>query len=681
MTLATCLLLLLAAQGTASPDLSADQRLRANVELAAPARTLEEVCRQLSQTTGVRIAVAEDVKETLVVVRWRGNPAHSLMDRISRLFDWEWTVESEGYRLVRSTAAERREKEAYENDVLTPLKALQASVDKAISDAAKPLSDDEQARITELRRALNTPPPAGVTITIEDLEMRRRMQEELMRLSGRTASANLMADLAFRDLTDAQLLAATRGRRIVLSTSPTAAQHRLGDRATQTAERMIRELADTATSGLPPFRPQDVAKVTVAFSLVSPTALIAPRWILRVVLRDGSVARSFQGELRGEMPNLDAVPVKTTPDASALPERAPDAARVGRALRPEAPRDEPIEPLAAALISIADAAGRNLVGEVADTMAWRAPWIEPGGNSCGEMLDILCPLMRAEWRLEEGVITVRPAPYRMLYRARTIRRSVLREITATLKEKWGMTLDEAARFASLMTDDEWHDALGTTIRASGVATPGTFGSYERLYLLRAWSAVSQAGRARLLAGQALTVGAVGARAARELWHHTLALGEEAPYFTLATLTPTARERLGSAMDATSRRLQFEPTEAYPTELPQSAEFVLIRVREPAVGYRYDVAGMTASTVTTAYRAGLRAGVIEQTGRQGGGRLASEFVPAVSDAYVFGVLTGDATIIAALELGAILPGAKPLPEDQLPTDIREQFLRGRGGGGQ
>ena len=680
MAFATCLILSLFAQGTASPDLSADQRLRANVELAAPARTLEEVCRQLSQTTGVRIAVAEDVKETLVVVRWRGNPAHSLMDRISSLFDWEWTVEGEGYRLVRSTAAERREKEAYENDVLTPLKALQASVDKAISDAAKPLSDDEQARITELRRALSMPPPAGTTITIEDLEMRRRMQEELMRLSGRTASANLMADLAFRDLTDAQLLAATRGRRIVLSTSPTAAQHRLGDRATQTAERMIRELADTATSGLPPFRPQDVAKVTVAFSLVSPTAVMAPRWILRVVLRDGSVARSFQGELRGEMPNLDAVPVKTTPDASALPERAPDAASVGRALRPEAPRDEPIEPLAAALISIADAAGRNLVGEVADTMAWRAPWIEPGGNSCGEMLDILCPLMRAEWRLEDGVITVRPAPYRMLYRARTIRRSVLREITAALKEKWGMTLDEAARFASLMTDDEWNDALRTTVHASGVTAPGVFGSPEDVYLLRAWHAIAQPQRQRLLAGQTLTVGEVGAQAARELWRLVLAQGEQAPHVIRAMVSPMIQERLNNTFDVTGRWAPIEPTDAFPTGLPASATLTLLHVQEPGVGYRSSIAGMTAHGVIGAHQAGMRAGYGELSGRPdmwAGGDLT----PAIHNVYMFGVVVGEATMLSAVESGSTVPGAKAVPEDQLPPNIREQFLRGRGGGGQ
>lgn len=679
MTLATVLLLSLVAQGTPSADLSADSRLAADVRLTAPARTLEEVCRELSQATGIRIAVAEDVKETLVVVSWRGASARSLMERLASLFEWSWTKEGEGYRLVRTGEAERREKAEYDNDVLTPLKALQASLDKAIADAAHPLTEEESARITELKRALGTPPPAGATITIEDLEMRQRMLEELMRLNGRAAPANLMADIAFRDMTDEQLLAAARGRRVVLATSPTVAQHRLSDRAIRLAERVVRDAAEADPSGRDPFRAADVETVTVAFSPVSPTSAVLPRWVIRVRLRDGRVARTFRGELRGAMPNLDARPIGASADAALLTVPAPEPAMLTRILRAQLPLEEPNEPVARALISIADAAGRNLVGELADTMGTRSPWAEPGGSTCGEALDILCRLVRAEWKIEEGVITVRPSPYRMLYRARTIRRSVLRQAVGPMKEKWGLTLDELARIASLMTDDEWHDALVTTLRASGVVVSASFSSYERHYLLRAWSALGSASRARLLAGQPISIGSMGPEAARELWRHALVLGDEVPYFTVATLTPTAREQLGNALNTMNQQSSVEPTEAYATGLPRSAEFVLVHVREPAVGYRYGVAGTTASTVVTAYQAGLRASVARQTGRPDAGP-GNELVPAVSDAYVFGILTGDTTIITALELGTILPGAKPVPQEQLPAEILGPFRQGRGGGG-
>lgn len=667
---ATASLLLLIAQGAPTADLSADERLQVSLELRAPARTLEEICRDLALRIGVPISVAEDVKETLVVVSWRGTPAYSLMERVARLFEWDWTKEGDGYRLVRSSQAERREADAYEQEVLAPLKALQASLDKAIREASQPLTDEEAARVAELKRALATLPPAGANLTVEDIEIRHRMAQELSRLTARTSSANLMAHIAFRDMTDEQLLAAARDRRIVLSTSPTAAQYRMSDQAARLAERIVQEAAKEDSSRMEPFRAQDVAKVTVAFSGVSLTSTV-PRWLIRVQLRDGHVARVFLGELRGAMPNLDARPLSASADAAMLGDPAPPPAALTRILRTQLPLDEPNEPVAQALISIADAAGRNLVGEISDTMGYRSPWVEPGGTTCGQALDILCPLIRAEWKVDDNVITVRPSPYRMLYRARTLRRSILRQTIAPLKEKWGLTLDELARFASLMTDDEWDGALETTMRASGVVVPGGFGSHERLHLLRAWNAISQAERALLLAGQPISIGATGPLAARELWRHVLVLESDSFNLTLATLTPTTRERLGSMLDSMGQRLQFEPTEACPTGLPESAPFMLLHVREPAVGYRQYVAGLTASRVITAYQAGLRAGIVQRTGRPDAGP-GNGLVPAVSHAYVFGIRLGDLTIMTGVEVGAILPGAQPVPEDQLPADIREEY---------
>jgi hypothetical protein len=680
MVLATCLLLSLAAQGAAVPDLGTDQRLRMNVELVAPARTLEDVCRQLAEKTGVPIAVAEDIEETLVVIQWADAPASSLMDHVARLFEWEWKAEGDGYRLVRSDDAERREKARYDAEVLTSLTAFQASIDKAIQDANRPQTDEEKSRIAELRRAINTPPSAGTNMAVEKVLMMQQMLEELTRLEGRSALPNLLADLAFRDLTHEQLLTAARNRRIVLSTAPNAAQAPLSARAARTADSLVRELTEGPpnNSSLRQFRPQDVARVTIAYTYIYPTAITSPTWEMRVELRDGNIGAAFRGRVRGDPPELERLPITKTRDSQALAQQPPDLSQLQRTLNRQYPLGEPNEPVATALISIANAAKCNLVGEITDTMGRLGPYVDLAGNTCGEMLDVFCPLARAEWSLQDGVIVVRPAPFRMLYRARTIRRSVLQQITKALKDKSGLTLDEAARFAASMTDDEWFDSAFTTSAASGVVADGLFSNQEALYILRAWNALGRSQRERLLAGDALRVDQLGQEATLQLWQHALLFGSGRSPGATASLSPSAQRRFDQVFGPRPSITLTEPTDLFPSGLPRDAVLRVVSFTEPGVGVTSSTDKRTLKVVISAHQAGMRSRFGDRLGLPD---LAtgSNLTPATWSSYMFEVATGEHSVFGIVGVGSTLPDAKPASLDDLPEEIRNEFRNGRGGG--
>lgn len=678
MICAAWLALSLLAQSSIDSRLSGDSRLQSRIDLLAPSRTLEDVCRQLTDSTGVQITAADDIKETLVVIRWADAPANRLMEHIARLFEWEWKAEGNGYRLVRSDAVERREKMGYNTEVLTSLKAFQASIDKAIQDANRPQTAEEKARITELRRAISAP-DVGTSSTVDHVMMMRQMQEELMRLEGRTALPNLLADVAFRDLTNEQLLAAARNRRIVLSTAPNAAQAPLSSRAARIADSLVRELAEGPSNDLSlrQFRPQDVARVTIAYTYVYPTAITLPTWEMRVVLRDGNIGADFRGRVRGDLPELEKLPITKTRDSQALAQQPPDVSQLQRTLNPQGPLDEPNEPVAKVLISIAEATGVNLVGEMTDTMGRLGQHVSLAGNTCGEILDLFCPLARAEWLLQDGVIVVRPAPFRMLYRARTISRSILQQITKALKEKWGLTLDEAARFAALMTEDQWYDSLFTTSTASGVAVNSLFSIQERFYILRAWNALGHPQREQLLAGGTLRVNQLGPEAALQLWQHVLLFGGDRSTIEIAHLSANAQQRFTEVFERPPFFSLTEPTDLFPSGLPSDAALRLISVTEPAVGFTSSYGRTPLNVVTSAHEAGIRARFGEQMGLA---ELAAgtNMTPATWTSYVFAVAAGEQSVYGVVGTGSILPGAKPAVLNDLPEEIRKEFLNGRGG---
>ncbi|GIV03087.1 MAG: hypothetical protein KatS3mg015_1917 [Fimbriimonadales bacterium] len=115
---------------------------------------LFEFAQILTDQLRMPVSVAPDIRETLVVARWKGD-ARGLMESLADYFDWTWIREGNGYRLVRTAEQERAEEEQYRRERIALFDDLRSAWRKEYEKSLLPLTEEEKRRADDIQRAMN----------------------------------------------------------------------------------------------------------------------------------------------------------------------------------------------------------------------------------------------------------------------------------------------------------------------------------------------------------------------------------------------------------------------------------------------------------------------------------------------------------------------------------------------
>lgn len=686
---------LAAAQGGTPSDLGADTRLHVNADITAPARTLQEICEQLSHMTGVNVAVADDVEETLLIVRWKGASCGSLMERIAQFFRWEWHRTPNGYRLVRSPEARRREEEALREELIRPFAELKEAARQAILEARRPVTEEERRQIEELRKAMDAGMPSGREAWAAYMEL----VIELDRLERRTSLGDLFVRVAYDELDDDALLSLALGRRVVLATNPTKAQRRLGAAAQQAARDWIenRALASQLPPGSPErrtiqmsaSRPYHVSDVrTVVVSLKSPrfypgTAHTSEAEV-SVVGHDFTELDAHRAEV-APSPELEGVRGES-PERSerVLPQQA-DGLEVQRIIQAgPRPRIEPLEPYGQALVHLANRANANLIAECSDFQTSLSRNATVRGSTVGAVLESLTAALLSTWSYEDNVIEVRFQNAPLYLRSVTCSRSVLRPLIPAVYERWGYPSEQAAACATRLSDLEtvgWDSALAF---ATGhlMVEPSLSENSVRA-TLRAWAAMPPETRRRLLLGEALPLRALPPVAVRHIEELAYDLGFSAGpsvYFSFEQQPPplpALQRLLAEEREAPDWPLHTDPTTLFPNGLPPDTEVSLIHFPTAALAFHSMFAGVPVRMLQSAWWLGF---VSESSSRLRPTDGETVFRAEVETLLLVVRPRPGLLCTGCIWTSGLVPGASPLKLSELPEDFRRPYEQGRAAGG-
>jgi hypothetical protein len=682
-----------AAHAYAQADLGADARLATTVEVSAPCVTLAELLQQVSGQSGVPLTAAQDVEETLVVVRWRG-PARDLLHQLGDYFQWTWGSDGAGYRLARSEQRRKEEEELWKRERVAALGTLRELLEKEIQKASQPLTEEELLRIREVRRALEA--LGNRSDDQKDWEASIALSQELSKLLSRTDPARTLAMLALVEASEDAILELAKGRVVTFADRPHPRQHPLGPRGRALAQRLVGDFSEASrapretvgeasplvTTPLTiPFSTSDVHQVAVEVRVVSFMPGSAFHSSARVIIasKDGrtlasvhaSMPTDWQTRSRGlqDLPKDDLL---QTPARRADVQRALDAGE-------NALKIEPCSLFGHLLLFLADRAKKNLICEASD--AYPVAHLDTvDGATVGDYFTQLSKLLGLHVEERNGALLVRQHVAPMWARRLTTPRSILRPFLAELNSAWGVPFDRLASIVARLSDEQ-ASHLPNVIYAAIKVVPSHPSLAERdtLEHIRFWASLPEPIRQRLAAGEVLTYGSLPAEARARL----LALADHLSGFSnglfgTISLPPAVRQAWGETIElgyrtALVERRVINTTVRLPRDLPPDTQIRLVRAELPAIGFEHEFENQRLRQLLSAHDAGRW----DFSPEGPGGVPAWGLYLGTAEVQALGIILPDgfALISSATSL-RLVEGARPLKRDELPEPVRQAMEEGR-----
>jgi len=415
-------IILLSAGSQTPTELPADSRLQARVEVVSTCVTLAELLQQISHQAGVPLKVATELEETLVVVRW-GGEARGLLQLLGDYFQWTWEPDGAGYRLERTSRRREVEEEMWRRERLDAFDSAREALAAEISQASQPLSDEEQKKIQEIRRAMAAlrNRPEGQT----DWEAHNKLSIELQNLLKKADLARTLAMLAFVEAPEEARLRLVAGQAVTFADKPNPRQFPLGPRGRELAQRLVQEysqlskLSEEKHAELgpevmrnirTPFEPSNVKQVVVQSSASSgfPGFLFPLDSTVIVASFDDRalVSASVDTSLEAVKPKWSNQGTRPATDWSQIPVNESAFRRAVEAGKEEL-RREPCALFARMLLFLAERADRNLIAEASGAYA-APPFYElVEGHTVGELFTLLSRTFHLEVEDREGAIVLR----------------------------------------------------------------------------------------------------------------------------------------------------------------------------------------------------------------------------------------------------------------------------------
>lgn len=681
----------------APADLAADPRLHTPIQIVAPSVTLEELVAEVSAKANVPIKVAQDIQDTLVVVRWKGD-TRGLMQTLAKYFDWTWTQESAGYRLVRTEQQQRAEEEQWRRERLAVPDLVRRLFEGELKKASEPLTEADLARAREIQRAMQ----AIRTKPQPDWMAHQQLVDELNALLLRTNHLRNLALLAVVEASDEALLQLADGRSVAFADRPNPRQFPLGPKARALAQTMVREyselsklpqdqLGEFADRVLPPltnpFSESDVKQVVVRVEIVPvfPNLSFPSLAKTTIVSKDDrSLVSSYVNlpyETRGLSYTPESDPVLralSTPVSRLETRPAIEASEAER-------RTEPCATFGHLLVFLADKSSRNLVAEASDAYINYEVFDRLSGETIGELMLDMARVFRLEVEDGNGTLLVRQAVAPMWARRMTMPRRILRPLLQEVEPRWGVSIDRLSAIAERLTDEQlafWYAPVGIALGLN--VSPTLTRTGERSHI-RFWASLPPTTRQHLLAGGTVTYGELPPQARS----HLLSIADDRsgtldPFVATAALPPSVRGAWEDVFNAgmSAARLErrvVDTTVRYPRDLPYDTEIRVVRTEIPAIGRERSYENVTWKEVRPAWLAG-HLDVAEEA------RIPNEgLYVGVAEVQVLGILLPDGMVLLSEVTGThVTENARPLRWDELPEAVRRAIEEGRqqarGGGG-
>lgn len=682
----------------APADLAADTRLHTPIQIVAPSVTLEELVTEVSAKANVPIKVAQDIQNTLVVVRWKGD-TQGLMQTIAEYFDWTWTQEGAGYRLARTEQQQRAEEEQWRRERVAVPGLVRRLFEDELKKASEPLTEADLARAREIQRAMQ----AIRTKPQPDWMAHQQLVDELNALLLRTNHLRNLALLAVVEASEDALLQMASGRSVVFADRPNPRQFPLGPKARALAQTMVREyselsklpqdqrgeFADRVLPLLPnPFSESDVKQVVVRVNIVAVFPNLSFPSLARttIVSKDDRSLVSYHvgvpREVRGLSYTPESEPVLralSTPVSRAETRAAIEASEAER-------RTEPCATFGHLLVFLADKSSRNLVAEASDAYVNSQLFDRFSGETVGELMLDVAKVFRLEVEDDKRTLLVRQAVAPMWARRMTMPRRILRPLLQEVEPQWGVAIDRLSAIAERLTDEQlahWHVPFGVAL---GLSVSPTLTRASARSHIRFWASLPPTTRQHLLAGGTVTYGELPLQARS----HLLSIADDQsggldPFVATAALPPPVRGAWEDVLNAGMRaalleRRVMDTTVRYPRDLPYDTEIRVVRTEIPAIGHERSYENVTWKEVRPAWIAG------GQDARPEGARIPDEgLYVGVAEVQVLGILLPDGMALLSEVTGTHLTeNARPLRRDELPEAVRRAIEEGRqqarGGGG-
>src|SRR5438876_8329761 len=90
------------ASGLQSDDFAGDQRLTQLISYRTDCSTMAAALPEFSKTLNVKLEVAKDIEDDLLILRCVDTPAKETLNVIADHFGWQWKKTDDGYQLYRS---------------------------------------------------------------------------------------------------------------------------------------------------------------------------------------------------------------------------------------------------------------------------------------------------------------------------------------------------------------------------------------------------------------------------------------------------------------------------------------------------------------------------------------------------------------------------------------------------
>ena len=193
-------------------------RLDQKVDLRLPATRIEAILPKLTQTSGIRFAAMQSVREEVLVCCVEDVPLRDLIAKIAKAATATWTIERDGtYTLGRPREFEERQRKQWADKREAELKELARAFRRRALPEEKPWTEGDAFNLLTAMSDLNK----------EAKPDNRRYFEESTklheRLIGGRAIARILADIDLRPIANS-----FPNERVVFSTHPTKAQFPLG---------------------------------------------------------------------------------------------------------------------------------------------------------------------------------------------------------------------------------------------------------------------------------------------------------------------------------------------------------------------------------------------------------------------------------------------------------------------
>ncbi len=689
------------APGLQSDVFAGDQRLAQSISYRTDCSTMSASLAEFSKTLNVKLEVAKDIEDDLLILRSADTPARETLNVIANHFGWQWKKTDDGYQLYRSAEAKKAEEKALREQILKPyhqvrdaaLMSLKGSIDeKAVNEY--------QTVSTKLFDLLKQ--PGGYDQDYRDLSKRN------YELERQVSPRRRLEEAVFASLSDEQYLELDDVGRLVFSSSPTSMQrpmpkgalpylqqfieatlqYRMGSDPQSAAQRKMFGIAMLGSVAV-----EDLGAVRIAIIRQFPADVFLPApnvgYEVSLIRADGAFLGFRTDDTVGGF-SLDELPELSkdnksglTKDISASKEIVEldaanalgDIAAYQEALdefwhkRSTAHPDLSFGHLVNATASesganaIADSYGYKQINRPIPTVSARAA------------LDAICSRVHADWEIASKWLRIKSTD-RALQRAATVPCSTLFRFRDRCMTE-GPSIELLSDVASSLTDRQLSSVLAHQM-TQGAITPFGFRTGQGgLSLLRLWHELGIATKVQLKKGATLQVFGLS-QAARTYYFKALQrsensgdipLDDDAGYFETPEDSNWARQNWPERSFDDRHTFDDEITQLLPNGLPLDAQLSAHYATNP--GFIQTSLGSTGSAVDDKQAA---LGIIYS--RKGLQYYPhGNLMPAMREHLFFTLFPTPRVAKASIVTGStIAPGSSFCTFDNLPPAIKNRLQK-------